>query len=105
MAYKSNCKACDHPHEEMRCSHNVHKVGTIRLRSYNSTLWGVTGGYTKSYDMYGASGQEQVSFKPFDIGREEHFEYNQETECGCRFYIPSDNLEFLEWKYDEKSGK
>ncbi len=98
MFYKSPCKACDHPHDGMVCSHVAHKVGSIRLRSYNSSLWGVNGGYVKNYD---SSQGGDISFRPFDIGREEAFEYNQETDCGCRFYVPSDNLEFLEWKYEQ----
>jgi len=82
----------------------TNKLGTIRLRSYSPSLWGVDGGYVKRYD-YSNNDGEQLSFKPFDIGREEAFEYNQETECGCRFYVPSDNLEFLEWKYNESNSK
>jgi hypothetical protein len=57
----------------------------------------------KGYDS--STGSEQLSFRQFDMGREEAFEYNQETECGCRFYVPSENLEFLEWKYDESLNK
>ena len=100
MVYKSLCKACDHAHDGMRCNHMQHKTGTIRLRSYNSQLFGVDGGYVKRYDNYNG-GEPNVSFKPFDIGREEAFEYSQESDCGCRYYVPSDNLEFVEWKYEQ----
>lgn len=103
MVYKSSCRACSHPHDGMICTHVIHKIGTIRLRSFNSSLWGINGGYVKNYD-YSQQG-DNLSFKAFDTAREESFEYNQETDCGCRCYIPSDNLEFLEWKYDESNNK
>lgn len=103
MVYKSNCRACDHPHDGMICSHITHKVGTIRLRSYNHTLWGVGGGLAKGWDN--SNGSEQLSFKMFQTNLEEPFEYNQETDCGCRFYVPTENLEFLEWKYNESNSK
>jgi len=83
----------------MTCNHVTHKAGTIRLKSYNSSLWGITGGYVKNWD----NGSEQLSFKQFNTHMDEAFEYSQETDCGCRFYIPSENLEFLEWKYNESS--
>lgn len=78
-----------------------HKSGTIRLKSYNSQLFGIDGGYVKRYDSYSGNGEAQVTFKPFDIGREESFEYSQDSDCGCRYYVPSENLEFLEWKYEQ----
>lgn len=81
----------------------IHKTGTIRLRSFNHTLWGINGGLVKGWDN--SSGSEQLSFRPFQTNLEESFEYNQETDCGCRFYVPTDNLEFLEWKYNESANK
>lgn len=103
MAYKSPCKACDHLHEGMICNCTIYKTGTIRLKSFNSSLWGVSGGTAQGYDSY--SGSQQMVFKPFQTSIDEPFEYNQQTDCGCRFYIPSDNLEYLEWKYNESTTK
>lgn len=94
MSYKS---PCDHPHDDMICNYTVWKTGTIRLQSYNQSLWGITGGYTKEW----VNGNEQMTFKPFQTSIKEMFEYSQETDCGCRFYVPSENLEYLEWKYSE----
>lgn len=105
MHFNSPCKACNHPHDGLICSYTVHHVGTIHLRSYNNSFFGVQGGYVKGYDQYGASGQEQLTFKPFEMGREESFEYRQDHECGCMFYVPSENLEFLEWKYNASLDK
>lgn len=106
MAYKSPCKACNHPHSGGICQQHIVENGTIRLKPYSQSLWGVQGGYVKdySYAQYDGTTAERTTFQPFQIGRDEAFEYAQDTECHCRFYVPSDNLEFLEWKY-EASGK
>ena|SRR5690242_16312247 len=105
MPYKSTCKACSHPHSDGVCHQMITQTGNIRLRPWNGSIWGVQGGMVKdnTYNNYGGSTQESITFRPFDIGREENFSYTQESDCGCRFYVPSDNLEFLEWKYDESS--
>ncbi len=100
MHYKSNCKACNHPHDGLTCNHMTHKAGTIRLKSYDSSLWGISGGMVKGYDI---NGSEQLSFKQFNTHSDQPFEYTQEVDCGCRYYVPSENLEFLEWKYSESN--
>jgi len=99
MEYRSTCRACSHWHNGI-CSTMTHKVGTIRLKSWDQSLWGINGGLVKGYD-YSNGGSEQLSFKPFNTGMEQAFEYSQETDCGCRLYVPSENLEFLEWKYEQ----
>lgn len=98
MAYKSTCRACGHWHETV-CSTTTRRNGSMNLRPMSNMIWGINGGMVKSYDY--SSGSEQVSFKAFDMNRSDVFEYNMDVDCGCRYYVPSDNLEFLEWKYDE----
>jgi len=78
VSYKSPCRACTHRHEGDRCNATITEKGTIKLKPYTSTLWN---------DDCGPIVQE--------------FEYEQDLDCRCRCYIPSENLEFLEWKYDE----
>lgn len=102
MLYNSPCKACAHSHDGLVCSWTVHKQGTINLKPMSSQVWGIQGGLAKNWDN--STGSEQLSFKQFDYMRSDPFEYSMEIECGCRYYIPSDNLEFLEWKY-ERSDK
>lgn len=80
MEYKSVCKACGHNHYNYLCNWQILKKGTIKLKPWNSNIWGVA--HTHEH-------------------KQEFFDFEQETECGCRFYIPSDNLEYLEWKYEE----
>lgn len=99
MAYKSSCKACGHLHADGVCPASVHKNGSITLRPESNSLWGISGGMVKHWDSQ--SGSEQLSFKNWDNYRGEYFTYDMDTDCGCRCYIPSDNLEFLEWKYSQ----
>jgi hypothetical protein len=65
----------------------------------SNQLFGINGGMVKTYDYN--NGGEQLSFKSYDMSRNDIFEYTQDVDCECRCYIPSDNLEFVEWKYDE----
>ncbi len=82
MPYKSHCKACDHKHEGSHCNATITERGTVKLKPYSSYLWN---------DECGQTTQE--------------FEFEQTFDCRCRFYIPSDNLEYLEWKYNESTSK
>jgi hypothetical protein len=102
VSYNSSCRACDHKHDGYVCNWQVHKQGTINLKPINSQIWGIQGGMSKSWDN--STGSEQLSFRQFDMYRSDPFEYEMEVDCGCRYYVPSDNLEFLEWKY-ERSDK
>jgi hypothetical protein len=78
VSYKSPCRACDHKHEGSHCNAVIKEKGTIKLKPYTSNLWN---------DDCGPITQE--------------FEYEQEFDCRCKYYIPSENLEFLEWRYEQ----
>jgi len=84
----------------MVCSWQVRKSGMIKLRPvYSEGLWGLTNAlHHHGKDDDGNDVQYRASF---DTYKNETFEYEQESNCGCRCYVPSDNLEFLEWKYEE----
>jgi len=103
MEYKSNCRACDHKHWNYVCNWQVRKTGRIDLKPVFTNLWGLSAGlHTHGKDEDGKDAT--FSLHP-NFYKNEEFEYMQETDCGCKCYIPSENLEFLEWKYDESSGK
>ena len=95
MSYKSSCRACDHNHDGYICNWQVHKQGKITLRPVYSTLWGMIPSHIHDTET------QEVIQQPLNVYRDEIFEYIQEVDCGCRLYIPKDNLEYLEWKYDE----
>jgi len=100
MEYKSPCRACDHKHFDYLCNWQVHKTGRIKLRPvYSEGLWDLAA----ALHQHGKddSGEETIFRQHLDTYKLETFEYEQETDCGCRVYIPSDNLEFLEWKYEQ----
>jgi hypothetical protein len=101
MEYKSECRACAHKHSDYVCNWQVQRSGRIKLKPvYSDGLWGISA----ALHRHGKNdqGQEDISKQHIDIYRDEVFEYEQEVECGCRVYIPKDNLEFLEWKYESK---
>jgi hypothetical protein len=103
IEYKSTCKACAHKHPNYICNWQVQKTGRIELRPvYSDSLWGISA----ALHQHGvdADGHDFISSPRINTYRDETFEYRQETDCGCMFYVPSDNLEFLEWKYDESKS-
>ncbi len=81
MPYNSSCRACNHKHENDHCNATITEKGTIKLKPYTYNLW-----------------------NPDCDSLAQKFEYEQDFACRCRYYVPSDNLEFLEWKY-ERSDK
>jgi hypothetical protein len=102
MEYKSACRACDHKHFGCVCNWQTHKAGHIKLRPlYSEGLWGLTAGL----HVHGTDDEGKATSAVFqqylNTYKQESFEYEQETDCGCRFYVPSDNLEFVEWKYSQ----
>lgn len=100
VSYKSSCRACDHTHYGLTCTWQVHKIGHIKLKPiYSEGLWGIN----SALHVHGKDEEGKDINYPYhpNTYKDETFEYTQETDCGCRCYIPSDNLEFLEWKYDE----
>ncbi|MGH7974924.1 MAG: hypothetical protein ACREBR_05315 [bacterium] len=99
--YKSSCKACAHLHQGYICNWQVHKTGRISLKPvYNGGLWGI--GNALHQHIKDENSKEIDSYPAHvDIYKSEQFEYEQETDCGCKCYIPSENLEFLEWKYSQ----
>lgn len=101
MDYKSSCRACGHKHFDYICNWQVHKTGRIKLRPvYSEGLWGLTAAiHTHGLD----DDEDHISNHVINTYKLETFEYEQETDCGCMIYVPSDNLEFLEWKYNESS--
>ena len=101
MSYKSSCRACDHNHDGYICNWQVSKQGRITLRpTYSEGLWGISSALHKH--VKDDEGKDVVS--PFTISawKDELFDYVQETDCGCKLYIPSENLEYLEWKYEQR---
>lgn len=96
VEYKSPCRACDHKHQGYTCNWQVNKVGTIKLKPTYSTLWGLLPGHTHSEEDV-----SKIEYDASNLYKEETFEYRQEVDCGCKCYIPSENLEFVEWKYNE----
>jgi hypothetical protein len=95
VEYKSPCKACFHTHSDSVCNWQVEKQGIIRLKPYNNNLWNSPHSHMHGQNI------EDVYPVPYVNSAEESFIYKQELDCGCMFYVPSANLEFLEWKYDE----
>ncbi len=102
VSYNSPCRACSHSHDGLVCSWQVQKTGMISLRPAHpsSDLWGIP----ESHSHHTADAT-LISVHPLDLYKTERFEYTQEVDCGCRYYVPSDNLEFLEWKYDESTKR
>lgn len=102
MLYNSPCKACDHKHDGLVCNWQVRKTGRIDLKPVYTDLWGLNAAlHTHGKDE---EGKEVIFSSHLNTYKEVEFEYIQETDCGCRYYVPSDNLEYLEWKY-ERSDK
>lgn len=100
MEYKSTCRACHHyPHAI--CTWQVHKTGRMKLKLVygDSKLWGIGPALHTHFDDVDGKGGNYRQF--LDIYNNETFEYEQEVDCGCSCYVPSDNLEFLEWKYEQ----
>jgi len=102
VSYNSPCRACDHKHDGEICRWQIHKTGRIELKPvYSDSLWGV--GPALHQHGKDEDGKE-TTFKLYpNTYKDETFEYKIELDCGCRCYIPSENLEFLEWKYNEST--
>lgn len=100
MLYNSSCRACNHQHHGEICRWQILKIGQIDLRPvYSEGLWGIGSSLHSHVETDDGKG---IIYKQFiNSHKDEKFEYKQEMDCGCRCYIPSENLEFLEWKYDE----
>jgi len=99
--FKSSCRACAHKHQFQVCNWPINKTGRLKLKLVHgeSKLWGISQALHQHLDM---DGEEDVVVKQrLNIYENEVFEYEQEVDCGCRLYIPSDNLEFVEWKYSQ----
>jgi hypothetical protein len=79
VEYKSPCRACGHKHESSHCNGIVKEKGIIKLKPFTYRLW------------------------DDEHGDKQGFEYEMEFDCRCKCYIPSENLEYLEWKYDESN--
>lgn len=85
--FKSSCRACHHVHgnNEPACNHFEVQNGNIKLR-----------------EIINPSHQHAMgAFSGFDYNYGKDYEYTQEIRCRCAFYSPTDNLEYMEWKYDE----
>lgn len=84
----------------MVCNWQVQRTGNIILKPiYSEGLWGIG----NALHIHGKDEDGKDTVYPYrpNTYKYESFQYAQETDCGCRFYVPSDNLEFLEWKYEE----
>ena len=84
--YKSPCKACKHVHfnslnQGMSCGSYSNEYGSIQLMPQSSTDFG---------NMW---------------NNNKYFNYSINKQCSCFLYVPSDNLEFLEWCYDNSQSK
>ncbi len=103
--FYSNCRACTHFHDGRDCSWLTQKSGKIKLRllysDSDSGLWGIQ---SVLHDHFKDKNDKDVIVRQnVRTYSNETFEYDQEIECGCRYYIPSDNLEYVEWKYNEST--
>ena len=99
MSYNSPCKACDHKHDGFICNWQVNKTGRIELKPvYSDSLWGL--GSALHHHSRDENGKDVIFEARINTYKDETFEYKQEMDCGCKCYIPSENLEFLEWKYN-----
>lgn len=85
------------------CNWQIQKQGHIRLKSIHSEgLWGLGSAlYHHINNIKDEDGNEVISPARINTYKDETFEYEQEVDCGCRYYVPGDNLEFLEWKYEQ----
>jgi hypothetical protein len=103
VSYNSPCRACDHKHyDRLVCNWQIHKTGHIKLKPvYSEGLWGL--GSALHHHGKDEDGKDVISSARINTYKDETFEYEQEVDCGCRYYVPSDNLEYLEWKYDESN--
>ena len=78
--FKSPCKACAHLHShESLCSYLMENSGNLYLAPTNS----------------------------YDFGNvwsgEKSFIYRQTKPCNCLYYVPSNNLEYMEWLYEQSN--
>lgn len=102
MEFKSSCRACGHLHLDYICNWQVRKTGRISLKPYYSvSLWGIENAlHIHSKDD---QNKDVIYSSSLNTYKNETFEYEQETDCGCKCYTPSDNLEFMEWKYEQST--
>lgn len=82
--FKSACRGCTHVHSGSdRCYNMNYEVGSISLSPQNYNDFGT---------MWSAG-----SNKPFN--------FSMSVNCRCQYYVPTDNLEFLEWGHERNLTK
>lgn len=80
--------------QDMRASNTVNTVNTVNASSSNNISW--------KMKLCRECGHGQDEYGCFSM--QGNFAVSMVFGCPCKEYVPSDNLEYLEYRYDKKLG-